>query len=504
IYFNYSRPRSSHAAHGVLRRLGGRQLAAAARDETEPLGGGRFEHGLRVGVHGVGEPRPHPGGDQPRPVSRGAPDHCHGRRPEPPRPHPRHHQPRRAEPKVALHPERHERRHHQRRAARAQPHRLRPLAALRKHPLVRFHPVHQLLVPLLPEHLGDCRGGHRRHVGERGGAHRVHDRLPGRVGDDVAKVVVDVGLVVFGGVEAPAAVDEPRHAAVRVGAAHGRGEQLPDVRGEGLEPRDPAGGAAGRPAEAVDVCGVHDVVAAHEGRGKEGVGEGAGVVAHELGVQRRAVPRRRAGPEEGGAVVVGLPREAARDEHLGPGVGQRGEPVAVDEQVVGAPGEREPTAREPDELQRQREPPLERQLDAPQRGAGVGKVHVRERRVGVRDHELGPFVAADDVRHAGGGAGHDAAGEGVEAGEEGRERGARGRGHGREARGGRRVDGDEEDVEGAEDEVQVGDREHRRESPRRVGGLDERPREDLDGETLGRRHPGCARPHAAQGGATRR
>jgi len=109
--------------------------------------------------------------------------------------------------------------------------------------------------------------------------------------------------------------------------------------------------------------------------------------------------------------------------------------VAVGEQVVGAPREREPAAGEPDELQRQREAALERHGEAGERAVGVGEVDVRQPRRGLRHHELRAGVVAGDTGHAGGGVGHDAADEGEEAGEEGRQGGARGRGDGGEARG---------------------------------------------------------------------
>jgi hypothetical protein len=52
-------------------------------------------------------------------------------------------------------------------------------------------------------------------------------------------------------------------AIARVGAAHGRGEQLPHVHGEGLEPCGAAAGCAGRGADAVDVSNLEYIVLAH-------------------------------------------------------------------------------------------------------------------------------------------------------------------------------------------------------------------------------------------------
>ena len=59
---------------------------------------------------------------------------------------------------------------------------------------------------------------------------------------------------------------------MRVGAAHGRRQQLPDVRGQGLQPRGSAVRCAGRGAEAVEVGGGDHVHPAHEGGHQERVG----------------------------------------------------------------------------------------------------------------------------------------------------------------------------------------------------------------------------------------
>ncbi|KAK3131625.1 hypothetical protein QOZ80_6AG0509010 [Eleusine coracana subsp. coracana] len=387
----------SHSA-GVINHV--HRLRDPAK--PEPRGGGRLEHGLRVGLDDLRQPWPQLGRHHPRPVLPRAARHHHRRGPEPPRPDPRHHQPRPPEPEIPVHLERHERRHHQRWASSSHAHHLRPLAAFPVHPFPLLHPVHQLLEPLGTEHLRDRRARHRRHVGQRGRRDGLHNGLPRRVRDHVAEVAPHDVRVEPGRVEPAPAVDEPRHAATRVGRAHRRGEELPHVRGEGLEPRGAARRGAGRGAEAVHVGRRDHVVAAHEGGSQQRVRESRRVVPRELGVEGRAVPWRVARAEEVGPLTVGprgQPAAAARaDQQLGPRVGQRGEPVPVDEEVVRPPRQREPAAREPHQLQRQREATRERQRHAGDRAVGVGQVHVRERgRAGVGYHQLGARVGAGDL-----------------------------------------------------------------------------------------------------------
>ncbi|KAG2604245.1 hypothetical protein PVAP13_4NG042908 [Panicum virgatum] len=374
----------------------------------------------------------------------------------------------------------------------------------RNTPLARLHPVHQLLEPLRPEHPRDGRARHRRHVGQRGRRHGVHGRLPRRVRDHVAEVPAHGARVELGGVEAGPAVDEPRHAAARVGPAHGRGEQLPDVRGQGLEPGGAAGRGAGRGAEAGDVRGGDHVVAAHEGGHEKGVGEARRRVPRELGFQRQAEPRRRARAEERRPLVVRLPREAAGAEQLRPRIGQRRQGVAVREQVVGAPRQREPAAGE---LQRQREAVLERHREAGKRAVGVGEVDVRQPRRCLRHHELCAGVVAGDTGHA---VEASATTRPVKGKKRERKAGKAARAAAATAgkpAAGAGVDENEVDVERAEDEVEVGDREDRGEAPRRVGRPHQRPREDRDVDALGRHSVGRARGGSGcrrQGGARRR
>ena len=81
--------------------------------------------------------------------------------------------------------------------------------------------------------------------------------------------------------------------------------------------------------------------------------------------------------------MAGLPREAAGAEHLRPGIGQRQQAVAVHEEVVRAPHQREAAAREAHELERQREAVFERHRDDPQGAVGVGEVDGGERHAHV-------------------------------------------------------------------------------------------------------------------------
>jgi hypothetical protein len=60
-------------------------------------------------------------------------------------------------------------------------------------------------------------------------------------------------------------------ATARVGANPGHREQLPQVRGEGIEPRGTASRCAGCGAEAVDVRG-HNYMA-HDGGGEGALGD---------------------------------------------------------------------------------------------------------------------------------------------------------------------------------------------------------------------------------------
>jgi hypothetical protein len=96
----------------------------------------------------------------------------------------------------------------------------------------------------------------------------------------------------------------------RVGAAHGRGDHLRRVRGEGLEPRGVAAGYVGSGAEAVDIGGLDYIVPAHKGGGDERVGENVRVVQYVLASSDGAY-RGHSRAEEGApvVVVVGIPRE---------------------------------------------------------------------------------------------------------------------------------------------------------------------------------------------------
>ncbi|KAF0893304.1 hypothetical protein E2562_023941 [Oryza meyeriana var. granulata] len=96
-------------------------------------------------------------------------------------------------------------------------------------------------------------------------------------------------------------------------AAYGHDEQLPDVcTAERASSRVAGGGAVGCHVEAVEVGGVDDVVAPHEGSGQEKVDEVGRRVPRELGVQQWAILRQKARPEVGALAVHGVPRGLRR------------------------------------------------------------------------------------------------------------------------------------------------------------------------------------------------